>query len=73
MSILAGNNQDIVANSIAYLNEKENTITIRKNYDQVTYMANQQEHNIIMSIIFISPFAIIVIGIVVWIIRKRKK
>lgn len=70
--IEAGNNKDIIANSVAYLNKKENTITIRKNYDMVNYTVTQSEHNIIMGIIFITPFAMIVIGIIVWQVRRRK-
>ena len=71
--IQAGNNQDVIANSIAYLNKKDNKITIRKNYDFVTYSVTEKQHNAIMAIIFSVPFAIIAIGIVVWLIRKRKK
>ena len=67
------NNKDIALNSIAYLNEREDIITIRKTYDTVTYTATQMQHNIIMAIIFITPLAIIVIGIVVWQYRRRKR
>lgn len=67
------NNEDAVLNSIAYLNEREDTITIRKTYDTVTYTATQMEHNIIMAIIFITPLVIIVLGIIVWQRRRRKK
>lgn len=67
------NNADVVLNSIAYLNEREDTITIRKSYDSVTYTATQLQHNIIMAIIFITPLLIIVLGIIVWQVRRRKK
>lgn len=67
------NNTDIVLNSVAYLNEREDIITIRKSYDSVTYTATQLQHNIIMSIIFITPLVIIIFGIIVWQIRRRKK
>lgn len=67
------NNEDAVLNSIAYLNEREDTITIRKTYDTVTYTATQMEHNIIMAIIFIIPLVIIVLGIIVWQHRRRKR
>lgn len=67
------NNEDVILNSIAYLNEREDTITIRKSYDSVTYTATQLEHNIIMIIIFMIPVLIIIIGIIVWQIRRRKK
>ena len=67
------NNTDIVLNSIAYLNEREDTITIRKSYDTVTYTATQLQHNIIMIIIFTIPLIIIIVGIIVWQVRRRKK
>lgn len=67
------NNSDIVLNSIAYLNEREDTITIRKNYDSITYTATELQHKVIMAIIFIIPLLIIILGIVVWQFRIRKK
>ncbi len=67
------NNKDLVLNSIAYLNERENTITIRKNYDKVKYTVTEQQNIIIMTIIFTLPFIIIIAGIVVWQVRRRKK
>lgn len=67
------NNADIVLNSIAYLNEREDTITIRKSYDTVTYTATELQHNIIMAIIFILPLIIIIVGIIVWQVRRRKR
>lgn len=67
------NNKDMILNSIAYLNEKENNITIRKNYDVVSYTPTEQQHRIIMAIIFILPFVIIIAGIIIWQVRRRKK
>ena len=67
------NNKDAVLNSIAYLNEREDIITIRKTYDTVTYTATQMQHNVIMAIIFITPLVIIVLGIIVWQRRRRKR
>lgn len=67
------NNIDMIVNSVSFLNEREDTITIRKNSDEVTYTATEQQHNIIMAIIFIVPVLIIVAGIVVWQIRRRKR
>lgn len=66
------NNADVVLNSVAYLNEREDIITIRKSYDTVTYTATEFQHNIIMAIIFILPLVIIVIGIIIWQIRRKK-
>lgn len=64
------NNADIAANAVAYLNEKENTITIRKNYDTVTYTPTKAEQNTVMSIIFITPIVIMIIGFIVWRFRR---
>lgn len=67
------NNKDLVLNSIAYLSEREDAITIRKNVGSVTYTATQQQHNIIQAVIFSVPVIIIIAGLVVWQIRRRKK
>ena len=67
------NNEDVVLNSIAYLNEREDIITIRKSYDNITYTATQLQHNIIMGIIFIMPLLIIILGIIIWQVRRIKK
>ncbi len=66
-------NADVVLNSIAYLNEREDIITIRKSYDAVTYTPTQLQHNIIMAIIFITPLVIALTGVMVWQYRRRKK
>ncbi len=66
-------NKDLILNSIAYLNEREDTMTIRKNYDTVKYTVTEQQNIIIMTIIFVLPVVIIIAGIVVWQIRRRKK
>ena len=67
------NNKDVVLNAISVLNEREDTITIRKNTQSVTYTANQIQHYVIMAIIFIIPLLIVIAGIVVWQMRRRKK
>lgn len=67
------NNKDIILNSISHLTERTNTITIRKDDDSETYTVTAQQNSVIKLIIFSVPVIIIVIGIVVWIIRKRKK
>ena len=67
------NNKDIVLNSVAYLNGREDIITIRKNYDNVSYTVTELQHNVIMAIIFSIPAIVIIIGIVIWQVRRRKK
>lgn len=67
------NNKDLILNSIAYLNEREDTITIRKDYQTVNYTVTEQQNTIIMTVIFTLPILIIIAGIIVWQVRRRKK
>ncbi len=72
--IMIYNNKDLVLNSIAYLTDTNEDITIRKNYSQVSsFTATDGQKSIIMKIIFIIPIIIIIFGIIVWQIRRRKK
>lgn len=66
-------NKDLVLNSIAYLSDREEDITVRKSTGSVTYTATEQENTIILTIITAVPLIIIFVGIIVWIKRKRKK
>lgn len=67
------NNKDLVLNSIAYLTDRGDTIRIRKDTGYVTYTATQMQDNIVRLIIFAIPIMIIIVGIVIWQIRRRKK
>lgn len=67
------NNKDIILNSISYLNKREDTITIRKNYEVDNYTVTEQQNTIIMIIIFVLPVLIILTGIIIWQVRRRKK
>ena len=67
------NNSDMILNSVSFLNEREDTITIRKTSEQVNYTVSELQNNIIMAIIFTIPVLIIILGIVVWLRRRRKK
>lgn len=66
-------NKDLVLNSIAYLSDREEDITVRKSTGAVTYTATEQENKIILAIITAVPLIIIAVGIFVWIKRKHKK
>lgn len=66
-------NKDLVLNSIAYLSDREEDITVRKSTGSVTYTATEQENRIILAIITAVPLLIIIAGIVVWTNRRRKK
>ena len=72
--IFQENNKDVVLNSMSYLTDKEEGISIRKDYSGTSsYTATDGQRALIMKIIFIVPIAIIALGIVVWQIRRRKK
>ena len=66
-------NKDLALNSISYLVDREEDITARKSTGTVTYTATETENRTLLAIIFIVPLVIIIAGVVVWIVRKRKK
>ena len=66
-------NKDLVLNSIAYLSDREEDITVRKSTGAITYTATEQENKIILAVITAVPLIIIAVGIFVWIKRKHKK
>lgn len=66
-------NKDLVLNSIAYLVDRPEDIAARKSTGTVTYTATQAQDTIIRIIIFAVPFIIILAGIIVWQVRRRKK
>ena len=69
------NNADLFLNSVAYLTDNDEDITLRKNQtsSNVTFTATEGEQDIILKLIFVVPVAIIALGIIVWIIRRNKK
>ena len=72
--ILIRQNKDIILNTIAYLSNREDTIRIRKDTGIVTFNAiTEQENRVVLWIIFAIPVVIILAGIIVTIVRKRKK
>lgn len=68
-----GNNKDFMMNSIAYLTDRSDTLTIRKEMNTSTYARTEQQDTIVKLIIFGIPILIIVSGIVVWNRRKKKR
>lgn len=66
-------NKDLILNSMAYLVDREEDIIARKNISEVPYTATEQQDIIIMIVIFGIPALIIIAGIVVWIVRRRRK
>ena len=67
------NNEDLAMNSIAYLTDRENMITISKHTEITTYTVTEQQNTIILAVIFAIPAVIVIIGIIVWQVRRRKK
>lgn len=66
-------NKDLPLNSISYLVDREEDITARKNTGTITYTATEEQDTIIRVIIFVVPVLIIIVGVVIWQIRRRKK
>lgn len=65
-------NMEIVTGAVNYLNSRDDIITISKNYDDTSYLnTTEKQHSIILAIIFGVPTLIIIIGIIVWQIRRR--
>lgn len=67
------NNKDYILNTIAELTDREDTISIRKDTGIITYTATEAQDRIIKIIITVFPALVIIIGIVIWIIRRRKR
>lgn len=68
-----GSNKDFVINAMSYLGDKENTITIRKDMANSTYTPTDVENRVVLTIIFAIPLIIILIGIIVWSYRQKRK
>lgn len=66
------NNKDYILNTIAELTEREDAISIRKDTGIITYTATEAQDKIIKIVIAAFPALIIIIGIIIWIIRRRK-
>ncbi len=71
--IYYGKNKDVILNSLAYLVDRPEDITARKSTGIVTYTATASQDRNIRIIIFAVPIVIIIIGVIVWQIRRRKK
>lgn len=67
------NNKDVILNSISHLTERTDTITIRKTGEEEQYTVTSLENRIIKIIIFTVPVLVIIAGIIVWQVRRRKK
>ena len=74
MILLPYDNKDLALNAIAYLTDNDEGITIRKDYNNVSsFTATDAQKSLIMKAVFAVPILIIIIGIIVWQVRRRKK
>lgn len=70
-----GSNKDFAINAIAHLADKEGGLTIRKDMAGTSYVftATENQNRVVLAIIFSIPVLIIIIGIIVWKLRKRRR
>lgn len=74
MGIRFYNNKDLMINSVSYLTQRTDNVTIRKDTGTTyTFTATEQEVLIIKIIIIALPVAVLLAGIIVWQVRRRKK
>ena len=71
--LVLAKNKDLILNSMAYLVDREEDITARKSTGTVAYTATEQQDTLIKVVIFGVPALIIIAGIVVWLVRRRRK
>lgn len=67
------NNKDVALNTISYLSGRDDTITLRKEIERTTYTVTETQKQIVLTVIFTIPCIIIFAGVVVWVVRRRKK
>ncbi len=67
------NNMDLSMNAVQYIAEIEDPITIRKIITTTYYTATEAQDRVVRTIIFAVPIIIIIFGIVIWQLRRRKK
>ncbi len=66
-------NKDFAINGIANLASKENGLKIRKDMSGSTYTPTQIQNKVVLTVIFVVPVMIILVGIVIWKYRKKRK
>ena len=67
------NNLDLALNTISYTTKAPEGLVIKKNIANTYYTATQAQDTIIRTIVFGVPVLIVILGIVVWQVRRRKK
>ena len=66
-------NINLSLNTFAELGEVEDLITIRKSANITTFQNTESEDRIVKLIIFGIPVLIILVGIIIWNLRRRKR
>jgi ABC-type uncharacterized transport system involved in gliding motility auxiliary subunit len=68
-----GANSDFFLNSVGWIMEDENMITIRAKDDSATTLNMSQKEGVVIGLltVFVIPLLIALAGIVVWIVRKK--
>ena len=66
-------NANFFLNSVANLTNREDSITVRKDTNATTFTPTENERNIIMAIVFLTPTIIMIIGLGVWSYRRHKR
>ncbi len=66
-------NMELLLNTTAALTGREDSLIMRKSDNGITFSPTDSENLTILLIIFIVPFIIILLGIIVWIVRRRKR
>lgn len=66
-------NVNLVLNTFAELGEEQDLITVRKAANVTTFQNTESEDRIVKLIIFGIPILIIILGIIIWNIRRKKR
>ena len=66
-------NINLILNTFAELGEEENLLTIRKAENILEFQNTETEDRVVKLIIFGIPVLIIIIGIVIWNYRRKKR
>ena len=72
-AIIFCRSSDLALNTISYTAKASEGLVIRKNIENTYYTATQAQDTIIRVVVYGVPVLIIILGIVVWQIRRRKK
>lgn len=72
-AIMIHDNKDLMINTVKYTAEVEDGLTIQKDIKTTFYTPTEAQDRIIKIIIFTLPVLVIILGVVIWQLRRRKK